>query len=160
MGFGYSEHEPFTSHRAVLGILKAKVGEAKEAFDDIPIEVEHKVLRYEEGDEHNGLTFRDFYRLKNGTVKKGTKLHRLLSATKGEKYLIEMKLGEREFEPKNLVGERFVSAVVRSGLHEDGDYSAVKWDTIRAVPDKEKQPVPEAPESVDEEDEDFDDIPL
>jgi hypothetical protein len=144
--FGYVENELFLSQRAMLELESVSIerGEDKRTGDPYAaLEVEHRVLEYEESDEMEGETFSDRYYFKKGknprtgkTVfgfKDNSKIGKLLPAALGEQTWEALKSGKQKLNPDDLVGKRIWARVTRSGLEEDGDYSAVDWKSIGPV---------------------------
>ena len=81
VGRGFVEHEPFTSIRALLEITAAEddFGEYKGERQE-KVQAELKVIEYEESDEREGDTFRDWFPYKAGKNAAGTRLASELSS--------------------------------------------------------------------------------
>jgi hypothetical protein len=135
MGYGAIEHEPFVSLQALLKVVGSEERDSK--FEDTgkEVELELKVLNYEESDDDEGAyighQFRDWFGFKKDErsgrigVAKSSKLGNLVKATLGEEVI-----DNGTFEPKDLEGVRIRAQVVRSGKNEDGNYSRIKWNSI------------------------------
>jgi len=137
MGYGEVEYTPFTSMLATLEIIDAEEVDGK--FEDTPkqVQVEIRVVDYEESEEDGGAwiehTFRDWLAF---SVDKTTGRIGISKSPKAKlRAVIRNTLGEGvitrgEFEPEKLIGQLFRSRVVRSGKHEDGSNSRIKAETV------------------------------
>jgi hypothetical protein len=168
MGYGYVEHEPFTSMRALLEVTDA---DAVDGQYGPQVEAELDVVSFEEQDEDESVDvqFRDWFPFKEGKDEKGektfgvgpgTKLEQLIVACKGQEYIDRVRRGEIEFEPRDLAGSRFFSKV---GTSKNGKYSRKVYDTISPIGRKKKRTTlsgaQEAQKPNDREGEELPDIP-
>jgi len=144
--FGYVENELFLSQRAMLLLesVSTERGVDKRTGDEwAALEIDHKVLQYEESDEMEGETFSDRYYFKKGRnprtgkttfgFKDNSKIGKLLPAALGEKTWEDLKSGKQKLNPDDLEGKKIWARITRSGIEEDGDYSAVDWKSIGPV---------------------------
>jgi len=140
VGRGFVEHEPFTSIRALLEITAAEddFGEYKGERQE-KVQAELKVIEYEESDEREGDTFRDWFPYKAGKnaageavfgIKENSKLGNLVRSCKNESYLQSIRTGKSDFDPADLIGRRFYAQVEES---QNGKYSRIAWKTIAPV---------------------------
>jgi hypothetical protein len=137
MGRGVIEPEAFESGRALLEVVSAEdyVGVSKAGVPFEKLNIEYKVVSYEEQEEDDGEwigeTFTDGGYYKQG--KDGTfgiplrgKLPNTIESLKGEEYFTAIKSGKKTFEPEHLLGDRLRAQVE---ISEKG-YSSIVWNTI------------------------------
>jgi hypothetical protein len=146
MGYGAVEFTPFTSQQAHLKIIEVEETDGK--FEDTPrqVQVDFKVLDYEESDDDNGewinWEFREWFGFavdkKTGKIgisqSPKAKLPNLIKATLGKEFT-----SNGRFEPSMLMDQEIRSRVARSGKNEDGDHSRIKAETIMGKPKRPKQ---------------------